>query len=201
MKVPALIALLLSAAFIDAKSLSKDDAENDKNENDDGIANAPVLALQPTGEPPATTVGATTPNAIAADAASPDVTTVGATTPDPTTAGAATAGATTDMPVDAIDDVVVGRVKRHRPSWRRRSYWRNRWHRNQWWSNRWSTWNGWYDSNVWNNYDWSHVSWDDHDRGYDRDHGHYDHGRYDHGKCDFLDRVDNVVSLLDTFLS
>jgi len=174
MNVLALIALLLSAAFIDAKSLAKDEpkdvAKNDKNENAD--FNPPLTSQLPDATTPGvTTVGATTP-----DATTPDATTPDATTPGATSAGATTAGATSDVPADAFDDVVVGRVKRHRPSWRRRSYWRNRWHRNQWWSNRWSTWSGWYDSNVWNNYDWSHVSWDDHDRD------HYDHDRYYHGR-------------------
>jgi len=45
------------------------------------------------------------------------------------------------------------------PTWGQRFYWRNRLRLSPWWSRWWDTWNGWYDVDVWDCYDWAGLDW------------------------------------------
>merc|ERR1712168_682055 len=68
----------------------------------------------------------------------------------------------TDASSSSGDDENASRDKRHfiiYPTWGRRFYWRNRLRSSRWWSNWWDAWDGWYNVDVFNRYNWAGLDW------------------------------------------
>merc|ERR1712126_113084 len=68
----------------------------------------------------------------------------------------------TDASSSSSDDENASRDKRHfiiYPTWGRRFYWRNRLRSSRWWSSWWDAWDGWYNVDVFNRYNWAGLDW------------------------------------------
>ena len=68
----------------------------------------------------------------------------------------------TDASSTGSHDKDTGRSKRYLsiyPTWGRRFYWRNRLRSSRWWSNWWDAWDGWYNVDVFNRYNWAGLDW------------------------------------------